>query len=512
MYNKFDKIIENNTIITTRFPPEPNGHLHLGHAKAMNINFNYAKSSGGKCYLRFDDTNPSKEKIEYIDSIIEDVKWLGFEPYKITYTSDYFEKLIEFAFKLIKKDKAYICELESEKMREDRRNCIASPFRDRPMEESLNIFQKMIDGEFDEGKYTLRLKMDMSSNNPNMRDLVAYRIIKTPHPRTKNKYNIYPSYDFSHCIVDSLEGITHSLCSIEFKSRNESYQWVLDVLDLYKPTQIEYVRLSIENVELSKRKLLKLIDDNIVSGWDDPRLPTIKGLRRRGYTKDAILNFCDDIGINVGGSSSIVKYERLEHHVRMNLDITAPRKLAVIDPIKIIIINNDTIESVSALDFPSNTIDSSTRNIDIGNTVYINRSDFELVPNKKYKRLTTTKIVRLKYAFPIKYISHESTNDIIDTIYVEKLPMDAKVSATIGWVSDDYIDIEIREFCAICAENSIKITNAFAEKSLLDSNIEDKFQFERVGYFSVDKDSTKDKKIFNKIIDLKNKYVATNKI
>lgn len=303
--------------VVTRFPPEPNGYLHLGHAKAMFINFEFARTENGICYLRFDDTNPVKEKQEYIDSIIEDLHWLGHQEYKITYTSDYFVQLYEYAKKLIELDKAYVCCLSQEDMQDQRYRGIDSPYRNRPIPESLALFLEMYQGKHQAGTLTLRLKGDMKSSNTTMRDLVAYRIIHSEHPRTGNKWCIYPSYDYSHPIVDSLENITHSLCSIEFKSRNELYRWIPEMLGIYRAHQIEYSRLNLSHSILSKRKLITLVEKKIVNGWDDPRMPTIRGLRRKGFTAEAIKDFCKRAGINLGGSdNNLLKYEMLEECLR----------------------------------------------------------------------------------------------------------------------------------------------------------------------------------------------------
>ena len=523
--NKPEKLQEHLKItggkVITRFPPEPNGYLHIGHSKAMFINFGYAAKKDGLCYMRFDDTNPETEEQEYIDAILDDINWLGYKPYKITYTSDYFEQLINFAVDLIKKDKAFVCELSSEQLRKDRINFIDSPYRNRPTNESLDLFNRMIKGEFKPGMYTLRLKMDSKSGNPNMRDPVAYRIIDTPHPRTGATYKIYPSYDYSHCIVDSLENITHSLCTMEFQSRNECYQWILEALDLYRPNQIEYNRLNLTHVLLSKRKLIKLVTSKIVDGWDDPRMPTIKGLRRKGYTKEAINMFCSDIGVNIGGALSIVNYDRLETCIRKDLDTKALRKIVVMNPIKVNIINfSNNNTKVIAKDFPNLGKDSTIREINIGPNIYIDASDFKLEPDENFFRLKPNGVVRLKYAFPIKYISHEVGSDgNISNVYVEALyNYTDKIKGTISWLSVDHsLSVEIREYSHLFPENmpsddewlnyvnknSKHIFKGLTELSLQNASIGDRFQFERFGYYILDKDTIDGKLVFTKIVDLK---------
>ena len=508
-------------IVITRFPPEPNGYLHIGHCKAMFINFGYALKKDGICYLRFDDTNPINEDHEYVNSIIEDVEWMGYKPYKITYTSDYFDKLIDFAFTLIKNNRAYVCHLSSDELREQRLNGIHSPDRDRPINESVNLFQKMLAGELSEGAYTLRLKMDMLSGNPNMRDPVAYRIINKPHVRTGDRYKVYPSYDYSHCVVDSLENVTHSLCTMEFQSRNECYQWILDALDVYHPNQIEYSRLNITHVVLSKRKLLKLINNGLMDGWDDPRLPTIKGLRRRGYTKEAIQMFCDNVGVNIGGSSNLVHYEKLEHYIRRDLDSKAPRRMVVLNPLKITLINWSSEKSqLVAKDFPDIGEESATRSISTSPDIYIDQSDFRLDPSENFYRLKIGGIVRLKYAYPIKCIGNRvGSNGEIVSLYAEILyDYSNKIKGTINWVStDSCINMEVREYAHLFPANmstdeewikdinmdSKTIYNAVGELCLKSADIGDRYQFERFGYYIMDKDSNENKYVFNKIVDLK---------
>lgn len=471
----------------TRFPPEPNGHLHLGHAKAMYINFNYDKN--GIVNLRFDDTNPLKEKDIYVNSILEDVEWLGYKPDKITYTSDYFDKLYEYAIQLIKMDKAYVCELTSDRMKFERKNNIDSPFRIRPINESLKIFQEMKNGVHDH--MTLRLKGDMSSNNPTLRDMVAYRIIRCEHARVKN-WVIYPTYDFSHPIVDSLEGITHSFCSIEFKSRNELYRWISSTLNINAPPQIEYSRLNVSNVILSKRKILELIDNNSASGWDDPLLATLKGLKRKGFTPEAINDFCHRIGTSIGTTGTIVHYELLEECLRKDLNTKVPRILAILNPLKIIILNfSDMV--IKAMDFPD-LPNTTTREIKVGSEIYIDKEDFRVVDSKNYYRLAPNKIVKLKYLGYVKCV------EVKKDIYVEFLPdfkPDKKIKGILNWVSEiDHVKIKIRKFNI----NNTEIVEGLCDSSILLHNT---FQFERIGYFHKDIDSTPDNIIMNMTAPLK---------
>lgn len=511
---------ETNGMIITRFPPEPNGYLHLGHAKAIFINFTFAKSKNGICYLRLDDTNPLKETQEYVDSIIEDVKWLGHKPYKITNTSDYNDQLYDYAIQLIKMNKAYVCESNKETIKKQRMDDIESIYRNRPIEESLKLFEEMTQGKHKEGSMVLRLKSDTKSGNPNMKDLVAYRIF----PINTSKYNGFFTYDFSHPIVDSLENITHSLCSMEFQTRNELYRWVTETLGIYAPPQIEYSRLNITHTVLSKRKLIELVNDNIIEGWDDPRMPTIKGLRRRGYTAEAINDFCERIGLSLATSSSTIKYELLEECLRQDLEKKAPRVMAIINPLKIIITNisnNDNIE-VLALDFPNLGNSSAKHKINVGNIVYIDKDDFRLIDVPNYFRLAPNKIVRLKYLGLIKCydVKINSLNEVAE-LYCELLPSDFKpekrVQGTINWISEiDHCEIEIRKYDHLFPEkldmnkewkqqlnsNSKIIINIMTDTSIKNNKI-DKFQFERIGYFSVDPDTTNDKIVMNMITPLK---------
>jgi len=529
-----------NGKVVTRFPPEPNGYLHLGHAKAMYINFNYAKSKSGICYMRFDDTNPEKESQEYIDSILSDVSWLGHKPYKITHTSDYLDQLYNFGIQLIKNDKAYICELDSTTMREQRHNCIDSPYRNRPIEESLKLFDEMKNGKYGENVMTLRLKCNMKSPNPNMRDMVACRVISNENSKLSS--NIFFTYDFSHPIVDSLENITHSLCSMEFQTRNELYKWVCDSLKIYKAPQIEYSRLHITHTILSKRKLIELVNNKIVTGWDDPRMPTLQGLRRRGYTAEALNDFCKRIGLSIATTAKVINYELLEECLRQDLDVKAPRAMAIFNPLKVILINvpTDTIQTISALNFPNLGEKSATHKINVGNVIYIDRDDFRVQDSPKYFRLAPNKIVRLKYFGLIKCVDldqlissnknksieyDESLGNMnFDEIYCELLPNDyvlpsnqKRVRGTINWVSDiDHYKIEVMKYDHLFPKvlnksvewksqlnmNSKTVINAMVDKSVIDKE-NTKFQFERVGYFSIDPATTNEKIVMNMITSLK---------
>jgi len=511
--------------IVTRFPPEPNGYLHIGHAKAMFVNFTYAKEKNGICYMRFDDTNPSKEKQEYIDSILEDVVWLGHTPYKVTYTSDYFEQLYNLAKELIRIDKAYICELSQDVMQKQRYDGVESPYRNRATEESLKLFEEMASGKHPEGSMTLRLKCDMQSNNPNMRDLVAYRILYKEHPRTGDKYCIYPTYDYSHPLVDSLEKISHSLCSMEFQSRNELYTWIPNVLGIYSAQQIEYARLNITHTVLSKRKLIELVNDKIVDGWDDPRMPTIKGLRRRGYTAASITNFCSKIGLGLGTSGSIVDYNLLDECLRQDLDTKASRVLAVLNPLKVNIVNISDNILVDALDFPNLGNASSTRKINVSNVIYIEQDDFRLVDSSGYFRLAPNKIVRLKYLGLLCCTGFTQCSDgKVTEIFGELYPMDyktnTKVKGTINWISEiDSSKIEIQQYSHLFPKkfnddnnvdwktqlnnDSTKSITALCDNGILKLKPYDKVQFERIGYFSIDPLSNNSHIIMNMITPLK---------
>ncbi|ARF12130.1 glutaminyl-tRNA synthetase [Klosneuvirus KNV1] len=512
--------------IVTRMPPEPNFLMHLGHAKAAFVNFQFAKMNGGYCYMRFDDTNPTKEKQDYIDSMLEDIKWLGHEAYKVTYTSDYFEELYNYAIELIKMDKAYVCELDQDTMQKQRYDMIDSPYRNRPIEESLDLFRRMRAGEFENNKMTLRLKCDMQSPNPNMRDVVAYRILHAEHHRTGNKFCIYPGYDYSHPIVDSIENITHSLCSTEFQVRNELYRWVPTTLKIYRAPQIEYGKLSVTNTVLSKRKLVELINNKIITDLDDPRLPTLKGLKRRGYTPEAINDFCYRIGLSLGNTASVsVNYRLLEECIRQDLNTKAPRLMAVLYPITIHIINlpDSYKQTIQVKDFPDDDLNTNSHEITLSNKVYIERDDFRLEDSPQYFRLAPGKIVRLKYAGLIKCVNVVERNGVIHRIEVELLPQDYKpekrVKGTISWVdAKNGVPLEIRKYDHLFPEklekttgdwkdqlnkDSVKILSSVTSHTIISAKPYDRFQFERIGYFVVDPDTLDQKIVLNMITSLK---------
>jgi glutaminyl-tRNA synthetase len=439
--------------VVTRFPPEPNGYLHIGHAKAMNLSFGYAKKMGGVCYLRFDDTNPEKESKEYIDSIIETVAWMGHKPWKITYASDYFQQLYDFAVELIKKGKAYVCHQTKQEIAEGRAKMIPSPWRDTPVEVNLKKFEDMRKGKYEEGKATLRVKIDMKHPNPNMRDFVAYRIKYVPHPHAGDKWCIYPSYDYTHCINDSLEDITHSLCTLEFETRREPYFWLLDALGLYKPVVWEYGRLNLTYTVLSKRKLIQLVNEGHVKGWDDPRMPTLVGYRRRGYTPEAINNFCEAVGVT---RNMVVTIDMgvLEEHVRDHLNIVAPRRMAVLDPLKVTITNwTEGVKILNVPDFP-NDPKKGTHTVPFSNVIYIERSDFREEDIKDFYGLalktkdSKPKWVGLKYAYSIHVfdVKRDASGKIIELL----AKYDAepkKVKGHLHWVaqpSPGQVSIELR--------------------------------------------------------------------
>lgn len=489
--NILSKRLEFTRKVITRFPPEPNGHLHLGHLKGIYINFMYAKENNGICYLRLDDTNPLTEKMEYVESIIEDINWLGFKPYKITYTSDYFDILLEYAYKLINNNLAYVCSLKENEL--NRRDGYESPDRNNTVEHNIELFDKMVNGVYDEGEYTLRLRIDMNSNNPNMRDPVIYRIIKAPHYKTLNRYNVYPTYDYSHCIVDSIENISHSMCSSEFKTKNECYQWICNKLDIYCPRQIEFSRLQIKDAMLSKRKIKKLIDDKVVDSWSSPNLLTIKGMKAKGYTAESLTNFVKSCGIQFDASDTFSTIDVLNGCLKKELNVSAIRRMAVFDPIKVVIINcdNNSNQSIYLKNYPQ-SIDSTVRNVVIDNIVYIDRADFSLNPNKNYKRLTPNNIVMLKYAFAIKYVNHdvdETDSNIVKTIYVNRLDLGTKFVGVISWIPTLDNILEVNEFMNI--SNSIDINN-LVNKSIIYTESSDllktntHIQFERYGYYYLD--------------------------
>lgn len=524
--------------VITRFPPEPNGFLHIGHAKAMNFNFRYAEAHSGECNLRFDDTNPEAEEDRYYKAIKENVDWLGFKPARITYASDNFQKLYEFAVELIKKGKAYICQMTQEEIHNSRGGDekgprFDSPFRNRPIEENLALFDKMKRGEFKEGECVLRLKQNMQSDNPFMWDLIAYRVLTHPHCRTGNQWNIYPMYDFTHCLCDSLENITHSLCSTEFILAREAYYWVCDNVEVYKPVQWEFGRLRITNTVLSKRKLTKLVTDGIVAGWDDPRLFTLAAVRRRGFTPKAINTFAEKLGITTATTTVDVRF--LESCVRDDLNEVAPRRMAIFDPLLITITNlpEDYLEFIEIPDFPNNP-SSAVKSVPFTRQLYIDRSDFREEADANFFRLTPNASVGLYKSKIIicKKIIKNSANQIVALEAECDLTNSIKPKTFIQWIASSPshsspMKCEIRLYSDLfkskmpetvqggfmndVAENSLTvIKSAMVDCRLFDAKVEETFQFQRIGYFCLDKDSgigagggVEGRLVFNKTVSLK---------
>ncbi|XP_042000609.1 glutamine--tRNA ligase, cytoplasmic-like [Salvia splendens] len=518
--------------VHTRFPPEPNGYLHIGHAKAMFVDFGLANERGGGCYLRFDDTNPEAEKKEYIDHIEEIVGWMGWEPFKITYTSDYFQELYELAVELIRRGHAYVDHQTPDEIKEYREKKMNSPWRDRPIEESLKLFDDMKKGLLEEGKATLRMKQDMQSDNFNMYDLIAYRIKFTPHPHAGDKWCIYPSYDYAHCIVDSLENITHSLCTLEFETRRASYYWLLDALGLYQPYVWEYSRLNITNTVMSKRKLNRLVTEKWVDGWDDPRLMTLAGLRRRGVTSTSINAFVRGIGIT-RSDTSLICLNRLEYHIREELNKTAPRAMVVLNPLKVVITNMDAaVMDLDAKKWPDAPADyaSSFYKVPFSKVVYIEQSDFRLKDSKDYYGLAPGKSVLLRYAFPIKCteVVLGDDNETVHEIRAEYDPSKkSKPKGVLHWVSESSaganpLKVEVRLFDKLFnsenpaelddwlsdlnPQSKVVIADAYAVPSIKNAAVGDSFQFERLGYFVVDPDSSPEKLVFNRTVTLRDSY------
>lgn len=536
---------KNDGKVKTRFPPEPNGYLHIGHTKAICINFGIAKDYNGTCNLRFDDTNPEKEDVKYVEAIKEDIKWLGFNWDGLYYASDYFDQLYEYAVQLIKLGKAYVCNLSAEEIKKYRGTLTEpgkeSPYRNRSIEENLDLFKRMKDGEFEDGTHVLRAKIDMSSPNLNMRDPVIYRIRKIPHHRTGNKWCIYPMYDFTHCLSDAIEGITHSLCSLEFEDHRPLYDWFLDVLKTpTHPQQIEFARLNLTYTVMSKRKLRRLVEENYVNGWDDPRMPTISGLRRRGYTPESIRNFSDRIG--VAKKNSIVDLALLEHCLREDLNKRAPRVMAVLRPLKLVIINypKDQTEEVVAENNPEDP-NSGTRKIPFSSELYIEQDDFRENPPPKYFRLSPGNEIRLKYAYYVKcvdVIKDSKTGEILE-VHCTYDPETKggwsqdgrRVMGTSHWVSIKHaIKCEVRlydqlflkenpdeenedgsDFISFLNPNSLEILTSYVEPSLISAKVGDKFQFLRQGYFCVDPDSSPGKLVFNRAVKLRDTWSKIEK-
>lgn len=524
--------------VHTRFPPEPNGYLHIGHAKSICLNFGLAEDYGGKCNLRFDDTNPVKEEQEYVDSIIADVRWLGFQwAGEVLYASDYFGELYEFAVKLIRKGKAYVDDLTSEEIREFRGTLTEpgkeSPYRSRSVEENLDLFERMKNGEFPDGSRVLRAKIDMGSGNLNMRDPVLYRIRHTDHQRTGDAWCIYPMYDFAHGQSDSIEGITHSICTLEYADHRPLYDWFLDELEIYHPQQIEFARLNLTYTVMSKRKLLKLVQEGYVRGWDDPRMPTLSGLRRRGYTPAAIRDFCDRIG--VAKRNNVVEIGLLEACVRQDLNAHAQRVMAVLNPLKVVLTNypDDLVEEMSAINNPEDE-SMGTRKVPFSKVVYIERDDFMENPTNKFYRLAPGREVRLRYAYFIRCeeVIKDEQGNVIElrctydpATHGGDAPDGRKVKATLHWVSAAHaLDAEVRlydnlftkpypedtdgeDFLVNLNPESLNVLDGCKiEPFVKDAPAGSRYQFERQGYFCLDPDTTPEKRVFNRTVALKDTW------
>jgi len=532
-------------VVTTRFPPEPNGYLHIGHAKSICLNFGFGIEYKGRCHLRFDDTNPSKEDVEYVDSIKTDVRWLGFDwGEHLHYASDYFGQLYDYAVQLIKDGKAYVDSLSADETREYRGTLTEpgkeSPYRKRSVEENLDLFARMKAGEFEDGAHVLRAKIDMASPNLLMRDPTLYRIRKVSHHRTGDKWCIYPMYDFTHCLSDSIEEITHSICTLEFENNRPLYDWVLDQLKVYHPQQIEFARLNLTYTVLSKRKLIELVTGGYVSGWNDPRMPTISGLRRRGYTPEAIRNFCERIG--VAKRDSTVDMALLEYCIREDLNKRVPRAMAVLRPLKVVIFNypEGQVEELEAINNPENP-NAGTRKVPFSRVLYIEQEDFRENPPKKFFRLSPGSEVRLRYAYFIKceeVIKDENTGEVVELRCTYDpatrggdAPDGRKVKATLHWVSAshavkaqvhlyDYLfskanpadEKECPDWKSCLNPNSLEtLTECRLEPSLAQAEPGDRYQFERMGYFCADSDSTQGSLIFNRTVTLRDEWAKIEK-
>ncbi len=530
--------------VHTRFPPEPNGYLHIGHAKSININFGFAREFGGKCNLRFDDTNPSKEETEYVDSIIEDVRWLGGDwEGRLFYASDYFDQLYEWAVQLIRSGKAYVCDLSADEVRKQRGTLTEpgqeSPYRNRSAEENLNLFERMKAGEFPDGARTLRAKIDMASPNLNLRDPIMYRILHAEHHRTGNKWCIYPMYDFAHGQSDSIEGITHSICTLEFEDHRPLYDWYIEQLGIYHPQQIEFDRLNVTYTLLSKRKLLQLVQQGHVRGWDDPRMPTISGLRRRGYTPEAIRNFCRRVGVSK--TNGTTELGLLEYFLREDLNKRALRAMAVLRPLRLVIDNypEGQVEQMDAINNPEDE-SAGTRTVPFSKVLYIEQDDFREDPPKQYFRLSPGREVRLRYGYFVTCTSvvKDSSGAVAEVHCTYdpatrggNAPDGRKVKSTIHWVSAAHaIDAEVRiydnlftcedpnqapegqDFTANLNPNSLEtLVNCKLEPSLASAAPGTPYQFERLGYFAVDPDSTPGKLVFNRTVALRDTWAKIEK-
>jgi glutaminyl-tRNA synthetase len=532
-------------LVHTRFPPEPNGYLHIGHAKSICLNFGLAEEFSGLCNLRFDDTNPAKEEVEYVESIQEDVRWLGFDwgPRRF-FASNYFEKLYQYALRLIEKNRAYVCDLTADEIRSYRGTLTEpgknSPFRDRSPEENLDLFRRMRAGEFENGARTLRARIDMASPNLNLRDPVMYRILHAEHHRTGNNWCIYPMYDFTHGLCDSLEGITHSICTLEFEDHRPLYDWFLDQLEIYHPQQIEFARLNLTYTVMSKRKLLRLVKEGWVSGWDDPRMPTLSGLRRRGYSRESIRNFCDRIG--VAKSNSVVDISLLEHCLREDLNRRARRVMAVLNPLKVVIDNypEDRVEELEAINNPEDPA-MGTRNVPFSRVLYIEKDDFREDPPKKFFRLSPGREVRLRYGYFItcrEVVKDPQTGEVkeLRCTYDPQTrggdsPDGRKVKATLHWVSaaqaleaevrlyshlfnqPDPEDVEEGDFIQTLNPGSLTVVKGCKlEPSLAAAERGTPYQFERQGYFCLDSlDATPGNLVFNRSVPLKDSWAKIEK-
>ncbi|HSM78105.1 MAG TPA: glutamine--tRNA ligase/YqeY domain fusion protein [Bryobacteraceae bacterium] len=533
-----------NGRVHTRFPPEPNGYLHIGHAKSIHLNFGLAAEFGGKCNLRFDDTNPSKEETEFVDSIIEDVHWLGGDwEDRCFYASDYFGQLYEWAVQLIRSGKAYVCDLTPEEMRKQRGTLTEpgqeSPYRNRGVEENLDLFARMKDGEFPDGTRTLRARINMASPNLNMRDPVMYRILHAEHHRTGKQWCIYPMYDFAHGQSDSIEGVTHSICTLEFEDHRPLYDWYLEQLGIYHPQQIEFDRLNLTYTLLSKRKLLALVQRNLVTGWDDPRMPTLSGLRRRGYTPEAIRAFCQRIGVSK--TNGTIELGLLEHFLREDLNRRVPRVMAVLRPLRVVIDNypEGQVEQMEAVNNPEDAA-MGTRSVPFSRVLYIEQDDFRENPPKQYYRLSPGREVRLRYGYFVT-CTGVVKNDAGEVTEIHctydpatrggNAPDGRKVKSTIHWVSAQHaVDAEVRlydtlftrenpnedaggeDFTAHLNPNSLEVlSNCKLEASLRGAAAGSRYQFERLGYFCVDKDGTADSPVFNRTVALRDTWAKIEK-
>jgi glutaminyl-tRNA synthetase len=530
--NKFEGRVQ------TRFPPEPNGYLHIGHAKSICLNFGLAAEFGGKTNLRFDDTNPEKEEQEYVDSIIDTVRWLGFDwEDRVFYASDYFPQIYAWAVQLIRAGKAYVCDLTAEEVRQYRGTLTEpgkhSPYRERSVEENLDLFERMKAGEFPDGSRTLRAKIDMAAANLNLRDPVMYRILKATHHRTGDEWSIYPMYDFAHGQSDSIERITHSICTLEFEDHRPLYDWYIEQLGIYHPQQIEFDRLNLTYTLLSKRKLLQLVTDKYVSGWDDPRMPTLSGIRRRGYTPEAIRNFCGTIGVSK--TNGIIEIGLLEHFVREDLNKRVPRAMAVLKPLKVVIDNYPETGEPDELEAVNNPEDASagTRKVPFSKVIYIEQDDFREDPPKQYYRLSPGREVRLRWGYFITCVSvvKDEAGNVTEVHCTYdpatrggNAPDGRKVKSTIHWVSAEHaIDAEVRIYETLFQSESPTdltdlnpkslevLTGCKLEPSLGSAALPDRFQFERLGYFCVDPDSKPGHPVFNRTVALKDAWAKIEK-